>query len=155
MCRVTFLRMRCMIFMVDCAGVFFSKVTSAFFHRCGLLLPRQRCQVLPKPYSHVTAWCYTRRRPLPAIKYTVARTCLHSKHRNIFLVKTFPFLVLNLLLKLITHNPHGFGGLGVACWPLVPKFAGTNPAEAVGILGRKNPQHAFLRRGSKAVDPMS
>ena len=25
----------------------------------------------------------------------------------------------------------GFGGLGVACWPLVPKFAGSNPAEAV------------------------
>jgi hypothetical protein len=25
-----------------------------------------------------------------------------------------------------------FGGLGLACWPLVPKFAGSNPAEAVG-----------------------
>ena len=49
----------------------------------------------------------------------------------------------------------GFGGLGVACWPLVPKFAGSNPAETVGFLGRKNPQHAFLRRGSKAVGPMS
>jgi len=32
----------------------------------------------------------------------------------------------------------GFGGLGAACWPLVPKFAGSNPAEAVGFLGRKN-----------------
>jgi len=49
----------------------------------------------------------------------------------------------------------GFGGLGVACWPLVPEFAGSNPAKAVGFLGRKNPQHAFLRRGSKAVGPMS
>jgi len=38
---------------------------------------------------------------------------------------------------------------------LVPKFAGSNPAEAVGFLGRTNPQHAFLRRGSKAVGPMS
>ena len=27
----------------------------------------------------------------------------------------------------------GFGGLGVACWPLVPKFAGSNLAEAVGF----------------------
>jgi len=53
------------------------------------------------------------------------------------------------------HIPIGFGGLGVACWPLVPKSAGSNPAEAVGFLGRKNPQHAFLRRGSKAVGPMS
>jgi len=49
----------------------------------------------------------------------------------------------------------GFGGLRVACWPLVPKFAGSNRAEAVGFLGRKNPQHAFLWRGSKAVGPMS
>jgi hypothetical protein len=48
-----------------------------------------------------------------------------------------------------------FDGLEVACWPLVPKFAGSHPAEAVGFLGRKNPQHAFLRRGSKAVGPMS
>jgi hypothetical protein len=36
---------------------------------------------------------------------------------------------------------------------LVPKFAGSHPA--VGFLGQKNPQHAFLRRGSKAVGPMS
>jgi hypothetical protein len=30
-----------------------------------------------------------------------------------------------------------FGGLGGACWPLAPKFARSNPAEAVGFLGRK------------------
>ena len=36
----------------------------------------------------------------------------------------------------------GFGGLEVACWPLVPKFPGTNPAEAVRFLRvNKNPQH--------------
>ena len=48
----------------------------------------------------------------------------------------------------------GFGGLEVACWPLVPKFAGSHPAKAVGFLGQKNPQHTFLRRGSKAVGPI-
>jgi hypothetical protein len=37
----------------------------------------------------------------------------------------------------------------------VPKIVGSNPAEAVGFFGRKNPQHAFLRRESKAVCPMS
>ena len=26
----------------------------------------------------------------------------------------------------------GFGGLGVACWPLVPKFAGSNPQNFCG-----------------------
>ena len=36
------------------------------------------------------------------------------------------------------HNPsNGFGGLGIASWPLVPKFAGSNPAEAVGFLRAK------------------
>ena len=32
-----------------------------------------------------------------------------------------------------------FGGLAVACCPLVPKFAGSNLAEAVGFLRRKIP----------------
>lgn len=104
MCRVTFLRMRCVIFVVDCVGIF-SKVTSAFFSSLWTLPSRQRCQVPPKPYCHLTARCYTRRLSLPAIKYADARACLNFKHLNIFLVKTSPFLVLNLLLKLITHNP--------------------------------------------------
>jgi hypothetical protein len=26
-------------------------------------------------------------------------------------------------------NVSGFGGLGVACWPLVPKFAGSKPSD--------------------------
>ena len=30
-----------------------------------------------------------------------------------------------------------FGGLEVACWPLVSKFTGLNPAEAVGIFRTK------------------
>ena len=31
----------------------------------------------------------------------------------------------------------GFGGLEVACWLLVPKFAGSNPSEAVGFFRAK------------------
>ena len=38
----------------------------------------------------------------------------------------------------------GFGGLAVACWPLVHKFAGSNPAEAVGFLGQKKKSSAPL-----------
>ena len=41
----------------------------------------------------------------------------------------------------------GFGGLGVACWPLVPKFAGSNPAEAVGFLGAKKSSARLLSEG--------
>jgi hypothetical protein len=33
-----------------------------------------------------------------------------------------------------------------------PKFLGFSPGEG---LGDKNPQHTFLRKGSKVVDPMS
>jgi hypothetical protein len=50
-----------------------------------------------------------------------------------------------MVLAVVVSLSSGFGGLEVACWPLVPKFAGSNPAEAVGFFGRKNPQHAFLR----------
>ena len=65
-------------------------------------------------------------------------------------LRNIPFEIeLNSILS-------GFGGLEVACWPLVPKFAGSNPAEAVGFFqGEKNPQHAFLRKGRKVLCPMS
>jgi hypothetical protein len=38
---------------------------------------------------------------------------------------------------------------------ILPKIAGSIPAEAIKFFGRKNSQHACLRRGSKAVRPMS
>jgi hypothetical protein len=38
--------------------------------------------------------------------------------------------------------PSGFSGLEDACWPLVPKFAGSNPAETVGFFRtKKSPAH--------------
>jgi len=45
-------------------------------------------------------------------------------------VKQFNYLGCEL-------NLIGFGGLEVACWPLAPKFAGSNPAEAVRFLRAK------------------
>ena len=49
---------------------------------------------------------------------------------------------LTLALEIYIYIYICFGGLEVACWPLVSKFAGSNPAEAVGILRvNKNPQH--------------
>jgi hypothetical protein len=39
--------------------------------------------------------------------------------------------------KAVSAAASGFGGLGVACWPLVPKLAGSNPAEVVGFLRAK------------------
>jgi hypothetical protein len=39
--------------------------------------------------------------------------------------------------EVINLKISGFGGLEDACWPLVPKFAGSNPAKAVGFLRAK------------------
>ena len=36
-----------------------------------------------------------------------------------------------------TSSNSGFGGLEVACWPLVPKFAGSHPAEDFGFFRAK------------------
>ena len=47
---------------------------------------------------------------------------------------------LNVLGELYLLNDiltSGFSGLGVACWPLVPEFVGSNPAEAVAFLRAK------------------
>jgi hypothetical protein len=65
------------------------------------------------------------------------------------LIRLVVFVVTVMKLKSVVS---GFGGLEVACWPVV---AGSRTDEVVVFLGRKNPQHAFLRRGSKAVGPMS
>ena len=60
------------------------------------------------------------------------------------LIETFIGVSLELLALTrigLSFVRSGFGGLEVACWPLVPKFAGSNPAEAVGFLRvNENPQ---------------
>jgi hypothetical protein len=44
-------------------------------------------------------------------------------------------------------KPYGFGGLRLACWPLVTKFAGSNPAEVVGFLREKKSSARLLSEG--------
>jgi hypothetical protein len=54
------------------------------------------------------------------------------------------------------HNNHASHACILSSYSFMhTQVRGFNPAEAVGFFGRKNPQHAFLRRGSKAVCPMS
>jgi hypothetical protein len=69
-----------------------------------------------------------------------------NKQTNSYFMLQLMLICPNFVLVLILYPCIGFGGLEVACWPLVPKFAGSNPAEAVRFLrAKKNPQHAFLR----------
>jgi hypothetical protein len=72
-----------------------------------------------------------------------------------YLLQFFPFATFIIIKYLNTTTTNTYLTLDVACWPLVPKFAGLHLAEAIGFLGQKNPQHAFLHRGSKVVGPMS
>ena len=47
----------------------------------------------------------------------------------------------------IYSDVSGFGGLEVACWPLVPKFSGSNPAEAVGFFRAKKSSASLPSEG--------
>jgi len=55
-----------------------------------------------------------------------------------------PTYLLHVVGVIVILEISGFGGLEVACWLLVPKFAGSHPAEAVGFLGRKKKSSAPL-----------
>ena len=59
-----------------------------------------------------------------------------------------------ILVMKIHVTDNGFGGLEVACWPLVPMFAGSNPAEAVGFFRAKK-SSARLPSEGKSVCLMS
>ena len=71
---------------------------------------------------------------------------VHNK-LDIKLNATVCLSVIYITCKKPTDNLNGFGGLEVACWPLVAKFAGSNPAEAVGFLGRKKSSARLLSEG--------
>ena len=66
---------------------------------------------------------------------------IHTKNEN--LKSQFLFSVR----KESKLKNSGFGGLEVACWPLVPKFAGSNPAEAVGFFRAKKSSARFPSEG--------
>ena len=89
-------------------------------------------------------------------RYTVHKTLNNGLSLHTCCVRVIQLGSIYIYIIIYLYIYFGFSGLGVACWPLVPKLAGSNPAEAVGFVrAKKNPQHAFLRRGSKAVGPMS
>jgi hypothetical protein len=65
--------------------------------------------------------------------------------------------MINLNAELTVRPPtDGFGGLVVSMLASGTRVRGFDPAVAVGFFRYgKNPQHAFLRRGSKILCPMS
>ena len=90
---------------------------------CCVLSGRGLCdEMITRPEESYQMWCAVESDL--DLKNEGAMTRIGSqRHRK---KKYFVFVFCN-----------GFGGLEVACWPLVPKFAGSNPAEAVGFLRAK------------------
>jgi hypothetical protein len=76
--------------------------------------------------------------------------------KTLLLLCVFRLLSVGLhqakLRKIIRNLLNSFGGREVACWPLVPKLAGSNPAEAVGFfMAKKSPARLPFGREVKAV----
>jgi len=84
--------------------------------------------------------------------HTYRECCMHLELRVIYL----PLYRVGGNWRSPEWLTSGFGGLGVACCLLSTQVRGFKPGRSrQDFSGRKNPQHAFLRRGSKAVGPMS
>jgi hypothetical protein len=62
---------------------------------------------------------------------------------------------LQVKVKAIPLQASGFGGLVVSMLDSGTQDRGFSPGRSRRIFGRKKPQHAFLRKESKAVCPMS
>ena len=60
-----------------------------------------------------------------------------GRSRVQFPVVSLEFFIDTILTTALWPWGSGFGALEVACWSLVPKFAGSNPADAVGFFRTK------------------
>jgi len=66
-----------------------------------------------------------------------------------FINKVLKFLIINVYVN--TSN-----STSSSCRPLSTQVRGFKPGwSCQDFSGRKNPQHAFLQRGSKAIGPIS
>ena len=69
--------------------------------------------------------------------WIAGRMCKTILNHQTYVIDTHTHIYIKVKVKF------GFGGL-VACWPLVPKFAGSNPTEAVGFFKAKKQSSARL-----------
>ena len=98
----------------------------------------KKCSFVIKIAKNKLQFCQT-----PVFAVQAMHTHGNSLYRSSSYLCTQGHVITSTLIFLPSKTQQrGFGGLEVACWPLVPKFAGSNPAEAVRFLRvNKNPQH--------------
>jgi hypothetical protein len=95
--------------------------------------------ILTHPPHRLSKHVHTISRTIPACNMSLISRTLPSPQVGKFME----------LIVLYTKK-NGFGGLVGACWPLVPKFAGSNLAEAVGFLRAKKTLACLSSEGKKS-----
>jgi hypothetical protein len=91
------------------------------------------------------------------VSLTIARVLEQIRHYfgNLLFPQASKFKYLWIITRSdINWADNGFGGLEVARWPLVPKFAGSNLAEAVGFFRAKKKIPSTLSFGGE-VKPVA
>ena len=95
----------------------------------------------PSQPSEGTPFGYRDICPINRESYGPDHSSLSAEAKNrwiLYLNSLRPQDARNLnLLTCVLYICSSLGGLEVACWPFVSKFAGSNPAEAVGFFRAK------------------
>ena len=76
--------------------------------------------------------------PIPPTDFDYIWHCLSYNYPRATEKISSRYLYYFWVMAATSRRTSGLGGLEVACWPLVTKFAGSNPAEAVGFFRAKN-----------------
>ena len=63
--------------------------------------------------------------------------CLHGSNKGTLTFTIYYVGKWRRVLVIFCNGTEHYSSIEVACWLLVPKFAGSNPAEAVGFFGAK------------------
>jgi hypothetical protein len=92
---------------------------------------------------------------VPANAFILAGHNLHAMNVHHTFQSTLDTQVTDTLTTEVTVGLSSFGGLLVTMLAYGTQDCGFKPGRAIGHFGRKNPQHAFLQRGSKAICPLS
>jgi hypothetical protein len=89
---------------------------------------------------------------LRRLRFTQNRTKIPARNNFFFPIIALFWTLIIFILLIVTHI--GFGGLEVACWPLVPQVRGFKPGRIRRIFqGEKILSTLSFGRGSKAVCP--
>jgi hypothetical protein len=127
-------------YFIHCHAAIF--IRDGFNHWSGLWCHYSVSLMVSTPLCCMICWSVTQH----SVQHNWSFFLLISKLRHVSTFQTAIFRPSIRTNSVQYYDPSGFGGLVVSMLASGTQVRG---------FGRKNPQHAFLRRGSKAVGPMS